>query len=439
MKAMYRLPFLALCAMMCLAAAAAKEMPTRLDVNTQPDGAKVFVDGKLCGTSPCSVFDLAPGRHLVHMSAPSCRDEDDFVQLDAGAFVQKTYALEPERGLILLKTDPAGADVRCNGVSLGTTPLLVTSLPSGRTHVFDLSLNGYQSRRIDVPVEGRSPVVREEKLALDSGTVDCTTEPPGASVSVNGVERGVTPITLERIPKGLAAITVRLAGYRDETRELRLSPGDRQTLALKLKGLPARLKVVSTPEQARVFLDGDYQGKTPLSLSSVVAGSHELRVELAGYKPVTRKVSLANGGEATEEFALASTLGRLEVATTPPGVKISLDGKGVGTTRSQGDASRSQILALENIPAGEHSVLAHLDGYLDVSRRVTVKSQDTAKLFFRLSRIFTPDTEIETSRGIYRGVLTNKDFFGNLTLETSPGVEQTFKADDIRKVKPIQK
>ena len=414
-----------------------KPAAARLDVTVQPEGAQVIVDGTPRGAAPCQIFDLVPGEHLVHVAAPSYKPCDEFVRLDAGGYVQKSYSLEAEKGLIIVKTTPSGADVKYNGVSLGSTPLLVTTLPSGQTHVLELSLNGYQTRKIDVPLEGRTPVVREETLALDSGTVELTTDPPGATVTVNGVERGVTPATLSHIPKGLASVTVRLAGYREETRELRVTPGDRQTLALTLKAMPARLNVVSSPEQARVFLDNAYQGKTPVTISSVAPGAHELRVELTGHAPVTRTITLANGSEGTEEFKMASVLGRLEVSTRPAGAKILVDGKAVGSTKAQGDAPRSQILALENIAAGEHSVMAHLDGYQDVARKITIKPNGTGQLYLSLPRIFTPDTEIETIRGIYRGVLVKKDFFGAITIETSPGVEQTFKADDIRKVTPI--
>ena len=417
-----------------------KEQPTRLDVTVLPEGAQVFVDGTLRGAAPCQLFDLAPGEHFVRVTAPSCVPADEFVNLAPGSYVQKTYSLQTEKGLVLLKTTPSGADVKYNGVSLGTTPLLVTTLPSGQTHVFELALNGYQTRRIDVALDGRTPVVREESLALDSGTVDCTTDPPGATVMVNGVERGKTPLALTHIPKGLAAITVKLEGYREETRELRLTPGDRQTLALSLKALPARLTVVSSPEQARVFLDDDYQGKTPLTISSVTPGTHTLRVELPGHAPVTRSVTLANGAEETEEFKMASVLGRLEISTRPYGAKVLLDGKAVGSTKAQGgDASRSQILALENIPAGEHAVMVHLNGYQDASRKITVRANGTEQVYFTLSRIFTPDTEIETIRGVYRGVFVKKDFFGAITREISPGVEQTFKAEDIRKMKTLAK
>lgn len=430
------------CAAMFLAISAhgAKEPPPRLDVNAQPEGAQVSVDGKPCGAAPCQLFDLAPGTHHIHVAAPSCSPADEFVKLEPGGYVQKTFALSQEKGLILIRTKPAGATVKYNGASLGPTPLLVTTLPSGQTHAFELSLNGYQSKRIDVSVEGRTPVVRDETLALDSGTVDCSTEPPGATIIVNGVERGTSPATLTHIPKGLAAITVKLNGYKEESRELRLAPGDRQTLALTLKPLPARLNVISSPEQARVFLDTDYQGKTPVTISAA-PGKHELRVELAGHATVTRSVTLENGAEKTEEFKLSNVLGRLEVITTPPGAKISIDGKAVGTTKAQGEAPRSQILPLENIIAGEHSVMAHLDGYQDVSRRVTVKASDTSKLYLKLPRVFTPDTEVITTwnRDGIRGVLVNKDYLGNLTIETSPGVSTTIKAEDIRSVKPLLK
>ena len=87
-----------------------KEQPTRLDINAQPEGAQVFVDGKLRGAAPCQIFDLAPGEHLVHVAAPSCKPADEFVRLGAGAYVQKSFALTPEKGLVLIQASlSAGA------------------------------------------------------------------------------------------------------------------------------------------------------------------------------------------------------------------------------------------------------------------------------------------------------------------------------------------
>lgn len=417
---------------------AAKESPSRLDVSVQPEGAKVLVDGKPRGIAPCSVFGLSDGVHLVQVEAASHVSQDEFVQIAAGEYVQRTFTLAEEKGLVLVRTEPTGADVTCNGVSLGATPLLVTTLASGRAHSLELSLNGYQTKRIDVQTDGRHPLVRTETLALDSGMVDCTTEPAGATVLVNGVERGVTPIRLSNIPKGVATVVFRLAGYKDETRELRLVPGDSQTLSVQLKGLPAKLVVVSSPEGAKVFVDDDYQGKTPVTISTLAGGAHKVRIELAGHAPVTRDVTLENGAVKTEEFKLENMLGRLEIVTIPAGAKVSVDGRAVGTTRGLDGGSRSQILAIEDVAAGEHSVLVHLDGHRDTSRKIFVQAKGTGKLVVKLPRVFQADTELETVSGVHRGALVERDFLGNVTIEVSPGVQQTFRKEDIRKIRSLK-
>ncbi len=421
------------------AACFADEQPIRLDVSVQPEDAQVFVDNVARGAAPVSIFDLKPGKHLVHIEAPSYVAQDDIVVVAPGDYIQKAYTLNEERALILIRSQPSGADVRYNGVSIGETPLLITSFATGKSYPVELNLTGYQKKKINLVPEGRKPLVLDEALVLDSGVINCSSEPIGATVVVNGIERGVTPIKIENVPKGLATVTMKLAGYQDETRELRLAPGDEQSLSLKMKGKPARLKIVSSPEQARVFVDGDYQGKTPVTIPALVAGSHEIRIELAGFGDMTRKIEVANGQELTEEFALTSVLGRLEIVTIPAGAKISVDGKAVGTTRSQGgDIQRSQVLLLNKIPAGMHSILAHLDGYQDAVRRVKVSADTPATVVIKLRSIFIPDTRVETTTGTrpYVGVLISNGPEG-LELETKPGIRQTFRPEDIRKVEPI--
>jgi len=417
---------------------AAKSPPTCLDVTVQPQGAQVFVDGQLRGISPIQLFDVSPGRHLVHVQAPGYLAADEFVTLNEGDFVQKNWSLAREKALFLLRTKPAGAEVRYRGASLGTTPFLATSFNVGESYALDLLLNGYRAKRIDVRFESREPVVRDEELMLDSGIVKCVTDPSGATVLVNGVERGVTPLVAEGVPKGLAMVTFRLAGYREESRELRLAAGERRNLNIKLAPIPATLKVISTPEGARVFVDGNYQGKTPLTVQSVKPGARELKLELAGYAPVVRTVNAANAADITETISMESILGRLQVVTIPGGVKISLDGHAVGTTKARPGAARSDVLLLNDIPAGEHSIVAHLDGYKDVSRQIKLEQKQSMEVNIKLPRIFSPDTEIDTTHGIYRGVLVSSSYEG-ITLELRPGIMQTFPHADIRRKTPIAK
>ncbi len=426
-----------------MALTATARTPTRVEITAQPDGARIVVDGEVRGTAPLQLFDLTPGRHLFHVEATGYRTADAYLTVgEEGSFLQKHFELEQEKALILVQSDPAGAEVRNQGMNLGQTPLFVSSLPTDATYTFELSRGGYRSVKVPVRVEGRRPVVVNERLMIDSGSLECLTEPAGAEVVVNGIAHGVTPVVVENVAKGNATVSFRLAGYRSETRQLVISPdGRRQTVSVKLMGLPATLRITSTPEGARVFVDDNYQGKTPTSAPQLAAGEHKVRVELDGHATQERTVRVENGGDTTESFEMESVLGRIEIVTVPAGAKVSLDGKAVGTTRTIEGSAKSAVLAIEKVSAGERAIVVTAPGCQDVARKVKVPAKETASVTVVLKRLFVPDTEIETIQGTTRrGVLIGdgKELDG-VHLEVSPGVEQVFPHDTVRKMRPIPK
>ena len=119
--------------------------PTRLDVTARPEGAKVFLDGESKGVVPVSVFNISAGRHLLRVEALGRRAVDEVVTVADGDFITKDYDLEQEKGLLLVKTDPEGAAVKLDGVSLGVTPLLVTTLDTDKVYPLNIECVGYQT------------------------------------------------------------------------------------------------------------------------------------------------------------------------------------------------------------------------------------------------------------------------------------------------------
>lgn len=55
--------------------------------------------------------------------------------------------------------------------------------------------------------------------------------------------------------------------------------------------------VDTRPRGARVMIDGRDQGSTPLTVKTLSAGSHTVRIDLSGYKPVTTTVEIKPGIE----------------------------------------------------------------------------------------------------------------------------------------------
>ena len=273
------------------------EPPGRLDVTSVPEKAKISVDGKMRGIAPQGFYDLTEGRHWIRATLEGYRPQDLFVRMESGIARRADFNLEREEGLLLIDSVPSGAEVRdiaLNRTTLGKTPLLLTNLHTARDYVLELSLTGYGVKRVKVAIPDRRPVFVREELVNDSGTLVCSSKPAGAEVVVNGTSRGKTPLEIQ-IPKGQANVVFRLAGYREQSRDVRLAAGERQDLSLEMQGIPATLAVVTSPGRANVFLDNSYQGRAPLTIEDIAPGVHSVRAEQDGYTAETKAIQLKFG------------------------------------------------------------------------------------------------------------------------------------------------
>lgn len=416
-----------------LAVGAAEEAPARVDFSSQPEGADVVIDGTLRGHTPLTLHDLAPGEHHVRFEMRNYEGKDLFVKVEPGYAIHSAD-LASVKGLLLVTSEPSGCAVTLDGLSLGETPRLITSLEVKDTYRLQLQKPGYQPRTLEVKFNGRTPLVRHEKLILDSGILEITSEPSGASVSVNGIARGETPVTVRDVPKGHATVLLRKQGYADAVRELTLNAGDSQTLFLKLEGTPGALRLSSVPDGVRFYVNGVPQGKAPVSLGNLAPGAYVVRAELDGYGTQEKTVNVGLGETVSEEFRLESVLGRLEIRTKPVGAQVFVDGHACGTTRAaDASAEISEVLTVPNLKEGEHTVIIKKHGYAEVVKHPALEASRATPLDVRLKRVFTPDIEIVTSTGTYRGVLVNNGPDA-IVIEVSMGVNRSFPRVDVRKI-----
>lgn len=406
----------------------------RVTLTSQPAGATVIVDGMDRGTTPLTLFDIAPGRHQVKFRLAGYIERVRYIDTAESPFVEKNEVMVEEKGLLLLKSEPAGANIFIDGMSAGITPKLITNLAVKDTYSVKLRKAGYQEQSLVVKFEGRKPLVREETLVLASGKINLMSEPSGAEVSVNGIVRGKTPITVSDVPRGRAVVKFSLEGFSEEVRELAINAGDVQTLPVVMKGLPGTLHLTSVPNTARFYINDESRGRAPLVVSGLKPGEYTVRAELEGYGTMTKTVVISNGSSAREEFRLSNVMGRLEVRTDPPGAQVMIDGRPVGITKSNDpNATVSDALPIENLMEGEHVLVIRRDGFNEVTRHPKIQQSKTTTANVRLKRIFIPDVEIVTSRGSYRGVLVSKTA-DSVTLEVSLGIMRSFPVDEIRKM-----
>ena len=414
----------------------AQDVGARISVSTTPDQATVLCDGVSRGVSPVAVSGLLAGPHLISVEKAGYLPAQRTVTVSAQGKSLVDIKLEQPSGLVLLRSAPTGADIEINGAHRGTTPLLLTDLPLGKYRLKATSL-GYLSRDVEFEVESRSPQLVQVSLTSDSAVLTVRTEPPGASVKVNGLSKGVTPCTLDRLPAGENELAVSLQGYVVYRSKIKLLANEEESLDIPLKPEPGVLSVISIPSGAKLYIDEKLAGQTPLTLDSMEAGSHVIRAEMDGYATVTRPVELQQGEKKVEELQLERNVGTIEVLAKPEGVKVFVDGTEQGVVMLAQDNPVPRFT--HELAVGPHTVSLRLKTYGTVDRRVTVEKGKTVTLKEILKRVFNVDTRITLRNGdVMMGILAEKLPDGGIKLETQIGILKTIEAVDIATVEAVK-
>jgi serine/threonine protein kinase len=156
------------------------------------------------------------------------------------------------------------------------------------------------------------------------GNLLVRTTPDGATVFIDGERRGVTPLTVQRLPLGTRRVRVQRDGFAPEERQVALTQSrPSRSLDLRLtrpataaaSGSPSAsaektgtLIVESRPTGATVLLNGRPAGTTPVTIGTLAPGTYTVQLQLADFRPVTTTVRVVAGERARVAASLTSVL-----------------------------------------------------------------------------------------------------------------------------------
>lgn len=206
-----------------------------LVIQTTPEPAEILVDGQSRGASRRLWLD--PGRHSVEVRRPGYSPHLQTVQVAGGETFTLRATLESQAPATLeVTSQPSGATVLVDGRARGRTPLSLQLEPG--SHRVEVRKEGYRPHTATVRLRGQGQERLSPTLAPSPGTLVLTSEPPGARVVVNGVERGYTPLTLKNMPAKTYRIEIQRGGYYSSSRKVALGAGQTRRLAFALQALP---------------------------------------------------------------------------------------------------------------------------------------------------------------------------------------------------------
>lgn len=416
---------------------AAKEIVPNpsLEIQTNPEGAKILIDGEYKGNSPLTFYGTPSiQKYVVELQHPGYKPVYKTVILKPGANEMLSYALTPSTCPALITSEPAGATVTKDGIDIGITPLLITDLTYGEYNM-ELSLNGYKSQTLSLKIDSETPQKINADLVSVFASAEISSIPAGANVFVNGSIVGVTPCSINNIPEGIAQIKISLDGYSEFTESVSVVAGQTHNISAELEAMPSSLKIITIPEKARIYINNQFRGVSPLELNPFEAGTYRVRAELAGYELTARNVELSPAENRVEEFRLQLNSGAISVTTVPALVSIKVDGKEFAKTESTDESDQLSTETIVNlIPEGEHEITFSRAGYADVKLTKTITRNSVLQLgTIQLKRLFIPNFEVKTSTTTYKGMFLYDDA-EFIYLETRPGVKTP-----IEKIKIIER
>jgi len=407
-----------------------------IKVVANPTDANITCDGVDYGNAPVTIEGLAAGRHLLVANKDGYYEKRMTINLLESQETTQKIELEPITGLVLVESTPVSADVTIEGAFKGKTPLLISDIGIG-SHRVKLYKESYFPRELTLKISDRTPQHIETTLTSDSASLTIESSPSGAAVTVNGSSVGKTPAEVERIKTGETTVEISLSGYMPYQQELRLRAGEEHSVDANLVPLPSGLTVYSVPDNARVYINDQLRGETPLTMTNLNVGSYGIRVDKKGYEPQSRSIELNPGARRIEEFRLNSNSGKIVLVTEPARVKVYLDGDMVGSTEAKENEVISEPLEIDMVEEGAHRLNLSRKGYDYDPKTLRVRKNQIVSLHEKMNRLFVPDTIVRTGTGsgdVYRGILVRRHPNGDVELETRPGIIVRIEKDDIESV-----
>ena len=296
----------------------------------------------------------------------------------AGLRAYQYLLLGRSNGSVRIETSVPGVEVTLAGKSVGRTPVALSlaagSYPvqlagSGLTREFTLEVTSGASivRQIELPSEAPAPA---------AGSLLVQTEPTRLPISIDGVEKGMSPLTVSGLTPGEHQVSVRSDGSVIR-RTVTIQPNENTVLVVSPveRAVPAAIAsaaggwvAVTSPLALTIREGGKVIGSTDSERLMLPAGEHalELSNESLGFQ--TRRTLRIEAGK-TAALKIDPPNGTLSI-NAQPWAEVWVDGQRVGET---------PIGKLQQ-PIGVHEVVLRHPDLGERRETVTITLRQPARL-----------------------------------------------------------
>jgi len=376
-----------------------------ITIASTPSGATVALDGKTVGITPVAGREVGAGiSHTIRITKDGYEPYETDVTVASGEehAVDATLAAIPTptktatptptptaspigggKGWFRINANVDGAQVTLGSesctVSGGSCSVMVgtTATPVRTFTVQKSGYTGYTGQITTWPREGETiDLYATLNPAASTGTLEVSSTPSGAIAMLDGGSWQYTPAEFTAVPAGTNHyVQISMSGYETYATTVYVSAGETAYASAEL--VPVRpqpstgsLGVTTAPAGADIYVDGRYRAASPSVITNLAPGTHTLRMHKAGYDEYLRTFTITAGQSTAIDYAFvpqSSSFGSMEVASTPSGAALFLDGNYMGLTPA-GD-----YFDITSLVPGTHTVTLRMTDYQDYTRTAYIQ------------------------------------------------------------------
>ncbi len=350
-----------------------------LAMRTEPEvNGEVYINEMPVGkTTPCTIEMVPAGEKTIKVRKEMYQISEQRVILNPGQNLPVVFPANPTFGTLSLSSSPeSGAFVSLNGTGTGkTTPCNIDKIPAGE-HSITLSRDMYETttQRVTLSAGENKQLTINMNPTFAEVTV---TSGPVADIYING-QMKTKGTWLGRLYPGVYTFEAKLDKHLTATEKKTVIVGQPLNVNLLPTPITGNLKIITTPFDATIKIDGKELGKTPLTLKDQLIGDYTVELSMTGYATSYEKVTITEGVTAQINSTLQNGM-LVEITSIPSGADLFIDDKPTGKTPYNGNMSfGSHKLRVEsNGKRAEKQVLISLGSAVKFSLAITSATLQT--------------------------------------------------------------